>query len=128
MVLNQLEELASKSFDELGKVTNLEELEAWRIRYLGKKSDLIQTLRSLATLSLKERQVVGARANEVKKAFETGLAEKKKGLEQVLTLSWQRESLDVTLPGESILLGRLHPTTQTLDEICSIFGGMVIAT
>jgi len=123
-VLNQLEELASKAFDELGKVTNLEELEAWRIRYLGKKSDLIQTLRSLATLSLKERRVVGARANEVKKALETSLAEKKKGLEQGLALSLQRESLDVTLPGESVLLGHLHLTTQTLDEICSIFGGM----
>lgn len=123
-MLNQLEELASKAFDELGKVTNLEELEAWRIRYLGKKSDLIQTLRSLATLSLKERRVVGARANEVKKALETSLAEKKKGLEQGLALSLQRESLDVTLPGESVLLGHLHLTTQTLDEICSIFGGM----
>jgi len=124
MVLNQLEELASKAFDELGKVTNLEELEAWRIRYLGKKSDLIQALRSLATLSLKERRAVGARANEVKKALETSLAEKKKGLEQGLALSLQRESLDVTLPGESVLLGHLHLTTQTLDEICSIFGGM----
>ena len=124
MVLNQLEELASKAFDELGKVTNLEELEAWRIRYLGKKSDLIQALRSLATLSLKERRVVGARANEVKKALETSLAEKKQGLEQGLALSLQRESLDVTLPGESVLLGHLHLTTQTLDEICSIFGGM----
>ena len=123
-MLNQLEELASKAFDELGKVTNLEELEAWRIRYLGKKSDLIQTLRSLATLSLKERCVVGARANEVKKALEASLAEKKKGLEQGLALSLQRESLDVTLPGESVLLGHLHLTTQTLDEICSIFGGM----
>lgn len=124
MVLNQLEELASKAFDELGKVTNLEELEAWRIRYLGKKSDLIQALRLLATLSLKERRVVGARANEVKKALETSLAEKKQGLEQGLALSLQRESLDVTLPGESVLLGHLHLTTQTLDEICSIFGGM----
>jgi len=124
MVLNQLEELASKASDELGKVTNLEELEAWRIRYLGKKSDLIQTLRSLATLSLKERRVAGARANEVKKALETSLAEKKQGLEQGLALSLQRESLDVTLPGESVLLGHLHLTTQTLDEICSIFGGM----
>ncbi len=123
-MLNQLEELASKAFDELGKVINLEELEAWRIRYLGKKSDLIQTLRSLATLSLKERRVVGARANEVKKALETSLAEKKQGLEQGLALSLQREGLDVTLPGESVLLGHLHLTTQTLDEICSIFGGM----
>ena len=124
MVLNQLEELTSRAFDELGEVTNLEELEAWRIRYLGRKSSLIQILRSLATLPLEDRRVAGARANEVKEAFEARLAEKKTSLELAATLSLQRESLDVTLPGERVLLGRLHPTTQILDEICDIFRDM----
>jgi phenylalanyl-tRNA synthetase alpha chain len=124
MVLNQLEELTSRAFDELGKVTNLEELEAWRIRYLGRKSGLIQILRLLATLPLEDRRVAGARANEVKKTFEARLAEKKTSLELAATLSLQRESLDVTLPGERVLLGRLHPITQILDEICHIFQDM----
>ncbi|HEX76409.1 MAG TPA: phenylalanine--tRNA ligase subunit alpha [Dehalococcoidia bacterium] len=124
MVLNQIEELASRAFDELGKVTNSRELEAWRVHYLGRKSNLTQILRSLATLPLGERCGVGARANEVKEAFEASLAEKKKSLEQGLPLSLQRESLDVTLPGQQVLLGRLHPTTQILDEICDIFSGM----
>ncbi len=124
MVLNQLEELTSRAFDELGKVTNLEELEAWRIRYLGRKSSLIQMLRLLATLPLEDRRVAGARANEAKESFEARLAEKKTSLDLAATLSLQRESLDVTLPGERVLLGRLHPTTQILDEICDIFGDM----
>lgn len=124
MVLNQLEELTSRAFDELGKVTNLEELEAWRIRYLGRKSGLIQILRLLATLPLEDRRVAGARANKVKKTFEARLAEKKTSLELAATLSLQRESLDVTLPGERVLLGRLHPITQILDEICHIFQDM----
>jgi hypothetical protein len=50
MMLNQVEELASKASDELGKVTDVNELEAWRIRYLGRKSSLIQVLRSVAAL------------------------------------------------------------------------------
>ena len=124
MVLNQLEELASRGSDELGEVTTLEELETWRVRYLGRKSSLIQILRSLAALPLEERRVAGARANELRKALEASLAQKKATLEQRSALSLQQQSLDVTLPGERVLLGRLHPTTQILDEICDIFRDM----
>ncbi len=122
-MLNQIEELASKAFDELGKGITAEELEAWRVRYLGRKSTIVQALRSLATLSLEERRIIGARANEVKVALETALAERKHALEQGLAVSG-REGIDVSLPGKQIPLGRLHPTTQTLDEICEIFKGM----
>ena len=124
MMLNQVEELASKAFDELGRVTDVSELEVWRIRYLGRKSSLIQILRSLATLPLKERRTAGARANELKKALEAAFTEKKSNLERSLALSLQRESLDITLPGQRVSLGRLHPTTQILEEICDIFSSM----
>jgi phenylalanyl-tRNA synthetase alpha chain len=124
MMLNQVEELASKAFDELGRITDVSELEVWRIRYLGRKSSLIQILRSLATLPLKERRLVGARANELKNAFEAAFTEKKSNLERSLALSLQRESLDITLPGQQVSLGRLHPTTQIVEEICDIFSSM----
>lgn len=118
-MLNQIEELASKAFDEIGKVTNLEELEAWRVCYLGRKSVIVQALRSLATVPIEQRRPVGARANDVKRALETAVAEKRKTLEQSLVIG--HEILDVSLPGKRISLGRLHPTTQTLNEICNIF-------
>ena len=123
-MLNQVEELASKAFDDLTKVTDIKELEGWRVCYLGRKSSLIQALRSLATLPLEERRVVGARANEIKTTFESCLAEKKKELEQSSGLPLRHKELDVTLPGHQLELGRLHPTTQILDEICDTFGGM----
>lgn len=124
MVLNQLEDLASRAIDELGRVTDLKELEAWRVQHLGRKSALVQTLRSLAALPLEEKRVVGSRANQIKEALETGLSEKRESIEQGSILSLQREGYDVTLPGQQFLLGRLHPTTQILEEICDIFGSM----
>ena len=123
-MLNQVEELASKASDELSKVTDVTELEAWRIRYLGRKSNLIQILRSVSALPLEEKRVVGARANELKKALEADFAEKKSELERGSAASLRRESLDVTLPGQKVALGRLHPTTQMLEEICGIFSSM----
>lgn len=124
-MLNQLDELVARAYDELNRVNDFESLEAWRVYYLGKKSSLMQTLRSLAGLPLEERRLVGARANEIKLAFETELVKKHQALEEIyLAVSMRREALDVTLPGQPIPLGRLHPTAQTLREICGIFIGM----
>ena len=127
-MLNQVKELASKALGELAKVTSVDELEAWRISYLGRKGPLIQILRSLSTLPLGQRREVGAEANEVKKSLDIAFEEKKSQLEQDFTLSLGREALDVTLPGENIPIGRLHPTTQTVDEVCQIFTSMGFQT
>jgi len=128
-MLKQLEELASQAFEELNKVSGLEELETWRIRYLGKKSGLMQILRSLATLPLEERQSIGARANELKKGFETALSRKKEDLTEAhVAASLSHEGLDVTLPGQPVSLGRLHPITQILKEVCDVFIGMGFQT
>ena len=123
-MLNQVEELASKALDELAKVTNVNEIEAWRIRYLGRKSNLIHILRSLATVPINERREVGTRANELKKSLEAAFEEKKADLESDSAILIGRETLDVTLPGQQIPLGRLHPTTQIVEEICDIFSSM----
>jgi phenylalanyl-tRNA synthetase alpha chain len=127
-MLNQVEELATKAFDELAKVSSIDQLEAWRISYLGRKGTVIQILRSLSTLPLKERRLVGARANEVKKTLEAAFDEKKAHLEQNLTGKLDHETLDVTLPGQQVTIGRLHPTTQVVEEICDIFGSMGFQT
>ncbi len=123
-MLNQVKELASRALDELARVTSVNELEAWRIHYLGRKGDLIQILRSLANVPINERREVGARANELKKSLEAAFEEKKTDLERGLALSLRRDTLDITLPGQQFPLGRLHPTTQTLEEICDIFSSM----
>ena len=124
-MLDQLKELQLNALQELTKVNNVKELESWRVCYLGKKSELIRVLRSLATLSLAERKVVGACANEVKTNLENSLQQKGQVLREMqLTTSSKEEHIDITLPGYPLLTGRLHPITQTLDEICDIFISM----
>ncbi len=128
-MLEHLEELYKTALDELRKIENLADLELWRVRYLGKKSALIQSLRSLKTLPLDERREAGAQTNKIKLSFEAELAEKKKILdESSLTACLKRENLDVTLPGRQVFTGRLHPITQAINEICEIFNGMGFQT
>ena len=124
-MLDQLKALQHNALQELAIVSDIKELESWRVRCLGKKSELIQVLRSLATLPLAERKAVGADANRVKANLEDGLQQKNQALSEVkLTTSSKKEHLDITLPGYPLPTGRLHPITQTLNEICDIFVSM----
>jgi len=123
-MLKQIEELRLNARRELEGISNIKDLESWRVRYLGKKSQLTNVLRSLATLPLEERKAVGARANEVKADLGNSLEQKRQALEAQLAATTRGEAIDITLPGYPFPTGRLHPITQTLHEICDIFASM----
>ncbi len=122
-MIKQLEELRQNALQELKGINNITELESWRVRYLGKKSELTKVLRSLATLPLDERKAVGAYANEVKVHLEDSLRQKGQVLQEA-QLAVKREAIDITLPGRPFPVGRLHPITRILHEICDIFVSM----
>jgi phenylalanyl-tRNA synthetase alpha chain len=122
---SQLETLKSQALTELAGITDIKELESWRVRYLGKKSELTQTLRSLASLPVDERKAVGAQANELKALLENSFEQRKQALTEAhLATVASKEVIDITLPGRPFPIGYLHPITQTLDEITDIFVSM----
>ncbi len=124
-MLQQLEELQLKALHELNSIDTIEQLESWRVCHMGKKSELTWILRSLATLPLDERKAVGAGANEVKANLENSLEQKRQLLRETRLAASAKEALiDITLPGRPLPTGRLHPITQTLNEICDIFMSM----
>jgi len=117
----ELEQLKARAIAEIDSLDNLRELEDWRVRYLGRKGSLTSILRGLGALSLEERRTVGALANEVKASLELGLEQKEKALKEDLTSALEQAGIDITLPGYPVSLGRLHPTTQIIREMCDIF-------
>jgi phenylalanyl-tRNA synthetase alpha chain len=124
-MLNQLKELKSSALGELEAVSQVKELESWRVRYLGKKSELTKVLRSLAKLPLEERKKAGALANQIKADLEESLEQKRQLLREAqLVTTVGEEQIDITLPGRLLPVGHLHPITQTLHEIGDIFTSM----
>ena len=125
MTPKEIEELQAGALEELSRIADLKEIEAWRIRYLGKNAKLIRTLRGLGELPQEQRRTLGAIANQVRQSLETALTERQKALKEADALRAQtRDKLDITLPGRPIPLGRLHPTTQVLRQMCGIFTSM----
>jgi phenylalanyl-tRNA synthetase alpha chain len=88
------------------------ELEALRIRYLGRSSAL-----KLALREVRDRET-GMALNAAREAIETAVAAREDALERAeLDRALTEDVVDVTLPGERLPLGHLHPITQARREI-----------
>ncbi len=99
---------------------SLQELEAVRIKFLGNKSRVVDVLKHIPEYPPEQRGTVGKLANDFKRICEARLAE----CRTERAVRPMGPTLDVTLPGSAIAQGRLHPLTQTIDAILSIFTTM----
>lgn len=117
-----LDNLQQQALTELQAVETAEALEAWRVNYLGKKSELTAVLRGLGTLPVDERKAVGAQANVVREALEAALEARETELAGARMDS--AGNIDITLPGRPWLAGRLHPVTRVVNEITDIFSSL----
>jgi phenylalanyl-tRNA synthetase alpha chain len=97
---------------------DLDALENARVRFLGRKADLVLLLRSIADLSPEDKREVGRSGNLVRVALEGAVVAREKELEtKQLVVGLSKDQVDVTLPGWSSPLGRLHLITQTQRDI-----------
>ena len=122
---NQLKTLQQEATGAIANTKNTDELERLRVNYLGKKGELSQILRSMGKLSTEARPLIGGIANEVKEDIQTQLDSQRQQLQQQqLTAQLAAETLDVTMPGVSRPLGRIHPLNGMIDRILDIFVGL----
>ena len=121
-LMNQLRESAVKA---ILNADSPENLEALRVKYLGKKGELTAILKQMGKLSAEERPVMGQLANQIRAELESAIDETRKKLEAAaLEARLELETVDVTVPGEDIRFGHKHPMYKALDEIKEIFVGM----
>lgn len=124
-MLEQLEKIKVDSLNALEAVTSEAELEEWRVRYLGRKSPIMEVFANMGSYSKEERPLVGRNANQVKNVLEAALTARQEALhEEALRNALSTDRLDVTLPGRPQPRGRLHPVTQTMRHIYRIFAEM----
>jgi phenylalanyl-tRNA synthetase alpha chain len=124
-MLEQLDRLEQEADEALRAVGDEDALAAWRNDYLGRKGRVTEAIKALGTLSREERPAYGRRMNEVKQALEAVYEAKVEALKETTQArSLGADAVDVTLPGRTSQLGRLHPSIRTLREIYGIFSEM----
>ncbi len=121
--MTAIDEMLTRALKELEEVRDASSLEAWRVRYLGRKGELTEALRNLGTLPIEQRKSEGARANRAKATLESRYKEVQASLASRAE-DRQGSKLDITLPGYPFPVGHQHVLTQTIDEITDIFHSM----
>jgi phenylalanyl-tRNA synthetase alpha chain len=123
----ELNRLKLEAEQTLAQVSDSEQLETFRVKYLGRKGgSLTGILRQLGSVSPEDRPRLGQLANEIKQGIEARFEEKKQELSNACTGDTMGIT-DYSLPGRYLPFGKLHPVTQVMDEICSIFEGLGFA-
>ena len=118
----QLEAIRKGALEAIAGTQAAADLEALRVKYLGKKGELTAVLKQMGGLSAELRPVMGQMANEVRAAVEKAIESQSAILaEKALEARLEAETVDVTIPGKKVEIGHKHPMYTALDEFKEIF-------
>ncbi|MGQ9498953.1 MAG: phenylalanine--tRNA ligase subunit alpha [Dissulfurimicrobium sp.] len=119
-MIDRLEMIRARALEAITLASSVQELDKLRSKFIGRKGELTLVLRGLGAMPPAERPKVGRLANIIKGELEEAISKKKDSLGYSETIS-KISGLDPTLPGRRRNMARLHPVTQVMDEVTSIF-------
>ncbi len=118
--LNDIKRLREEALKVSEGIKDAKSFDAFRVKYLGRKSRISDLLSSLKNLPLQDRRVVGPEAQRLRKDLEEIVSFKLKELSGESA----EVDIDVTRPGRRPRLGHLHPLTKIESEMRDIFTSM----
>jgi phenylalanyl-tRNA synthetase alpha chain len=123
---DRIEQIKAEAESAIATATDTSTLEDVRIKYLGRKAELPNLLRNVASLPPQERAATGKAANEARKTLEAAIEQRAQQFAaQELEQRLERDRVDITLDGDPApVIGRLHLITQTRREIEDVFIGL----
>ena len=117
--LDQIEPLKHSALGEFSASADLAALEQAKVSFLGGNGKFTALLKQMGSLSKEEKPAAGKLINVAKAELEAKLAERRGELE--LKAALPKDPTDFTLPGRRRPLGKLHPLTQTVEDIVRAF-------
>lgn len=124
-----LDKLINEATSMVEQSTSLDQLEAVRVDFLGKKGKLTTALKAIGSLPPEEKPAAGQAVNKAKVGVQAVIDERRLSLENAqLAEKLASDALDITLPGSGQLSGGLHPITLTIERISTLFGQLGFET
>lgn len=119
-----LAKVQKQAIREIKASQNKQELENYRIKYLGRHGLINGLIKKLNQYPLNQRLFEGKKVNQLKQALSQTLGWQEKKITQQKLSGLEQEWIDVTAPGEKPKIGHPHPLTLVLDEIIDVFRGL----
>jgi phenylalanyl-tRNA synthetase alpha chain len=121
----ELESLKTELASAVASAKDIAALDGIRVKALGKSGRITDLMKALGTLAPDARKERGAALNVLKNEIAVQIDAKQKELAEAgMNARLENERIDVTLPVRPQTDGRVHPISQTIDEIVTIFAGM----
>jgi phenylalanyl-tRNA synthetase alpha chain len=124
-MMKNIEQLRSEWSAAIAAAATPESLDQIRVAALGRKGKITEAMKSLGALDAEARRAAGQALNALKDEIAAALEARKRALDvAALDGRLASERIDVTLPARPERDGRIHPISQTVDEVVAIFGEM----
>lgn len=118
-MLGNFDEIREQGLKKISEAADTDILQDIRRELTGKKSELSEMLKKLKDLSPEERRSFGKKTNDLKNLFLEKIEEKKSDL--IANKTAVDTDFDLTLPGNPINEGALHPITQMQYDLNDAF-------
>ena len=121
----EISTVKQEALDKIASASSTQELQDIRIAYLGKKGSIQALMAEMKNLPKEEKPVFGQQVNAVKQEVTVALSEKMEELKKAeLAESLKKEKIDITLEGDKMERGTVHPLTMIQQELEDLFIGM----
>ena len=122
MTTDNLDALRDELLAEIAVALDLDALDTLRVAALGRQGRITELMKGLGQVAAEQRRERGQALNVVKDAVAGAIAARQEALESAaLDARLVAERIDMTLPPRPQISGRIHPISQTIDEMVAIF-------
>src|SRR5574344_1178079 len=121
----RVESIKATALKEIEQAASSDELLRIRNQYLAKKSELTGLMGLMKSLPNEQKASFGKAINDAKGAIAEAYEKKNTAMEKAaLADKLSKETIDLSLPGETHKVGRVNPYYEIIDEMTEIFVGM----
>jgi len=120
--MSDIKKIKDEYLDRLKKDLNVDGVNQIRTDLFGKNGKISNEFKKIVSINAEERKKFASDLNSIKDELQNAISKKIQDLEiKEINLKLQNEKVDITLPERSFNKGKIHPVSQVIDEISSIF-------
>lgn len=120
-----IKKIQAETEKKITEIKDSKELQELKVKVLGKKSELSESMKKLKDLAPEERPKFGAFVNEVRTNLESKFKEMEEKMSaKMLEEKLAKEAIDITLPATKVRRGSEHPLNRVIEEIEDLFTSM----
>ena len=120
--MSDIKKIKDEYLAKLNKDQNLDSINQIKTELFGKNGIVSNEFKKMGSVPQEERKKFASDLNFIKEELQNKISEKAQEIEtKEINLKLENEKVDVTLPERNFKLGKIHPVSQVIDEISSIF-------